>query len=111
MKKKPSSDWEKNNSRRSSGPMVYSLVTAIAEAALELRSILESAERAASDQDFASAEQLLRPAVVLQEATLGPDHPELANTLNNLGIVCERLEKMADAEACYRRAYAIARLT
>ena len=89
--------------------MVYSFATAMAEAALELRAILESAERAASDQDFASAEQLLRQAVVLQEATLGPSHPELASTLNNLGIVCERLEKTAEAEACYRRAYAIAR--
>jgi Tetratricopeptide repeat/Protein of unknown function (DUF2914) len=91
--------------------MVYSFATAMAEAALELGAVLEAAERAASDQNFASAEQLLRQAAVLQEATLGPRHPELANTLNNLGIVCERLGRTADAEACYRRAYAIARST
>src|SRR5262245_35957332 len=111
MKKKPSSDWEKNSSRRSSGSMVYSFATTMAEAALELRVLLESAQQAASDQDFASAEQHLRLAVVLQEATLGQSHPELANSLNNLGIVCERLGKTADAEACYRRAYAIVRST
>ena len=111
MKKNPSSDWEKKTSRRSSGSMVYSFATAMTEAALELRSILEAAERAASDQDFASAERLLRSAVVLQEATLDRHHPDLANTLNNLGIVCERVGKTADAEDSYRRAYAIARAT
>jgi len=83
----------------------------MAEALPELRAILDSAEQAASVQDFASAEQYLRQAASLQEARLGPNHPDLANTLNNLGIVCERTDKSADAEACYRRAYAIARST
>jgi hypothetical protein len=78
------------------------------EAALELRAILDSAEQAASVQDFASAERYLRQAAALQEAQLGAEHPDLANTLNNLGIVCERRGHPDDAEACYRRAYAIA---
>jgi hypothetical protein len=81
------------------------------EAAVELRAILDSAERAASAQDFASAEHYLRQAAAIQEAQTGPTHPELANTLNNLGIVLERLGKPADAEASYRRAYAIATTT
>jgi len=79
--------------------------------ALELRAMLDAAEQAASIQDFASAEEYLREAAVLQEAHGGPKHPDLANTLNNLGIVCERVGKPADAEACYRRAYAIATST
>jgi hypothetical protein len=79
--------------------------------ALELRAMLDAAEQAASIQDFASAEEYLREAAVLQEAQGGPKHPDLANTLNNLGIVCERVGKPADAEACYRRAYAIATST
>jgi hypothetical protein len=83
----------------------------MAEALPELRALLDSAEQAASVQDFASAEQYLRQAASLQEAQLGPNHPDLANTLNNLGIVCERTDKSADADACYRRAYAIARST
>lgn len=83
----------------------------MAEAALELRSILDAAEQAASVQDFASAEHHLRQAAALQEQQLGASHPDLANTLNNLGIVCERTGKVSDAEACYRRAYAIARAT
>jgi len=83
----------------------------MADRALELRAMLDAAEQAASTQDFASAEEYLREAAVLQEAQGGPKHPDLANTLNNLGIACERVGKPADAEACYRRAYAIATST
>src|SRR4030095_5820199 len=101
MKKKPSSDWEKNNSSRSSDCMVYSFARAMDEAALELRTILESAERAASEQDFASAEHHLRRALALQETQLGFNHPDLANTLNNLGIVSERVGNYDDNAGCY----------
>ena len=71
-------------------------------------SVLESAEKAAASGDFASAERLLRDAARLQEASLGPLHPDLANTLNNLAVVCEMTEKPADAERYFRRAYDIA---
>ena len=74
----------------------------------DTRSVLESAEKAAASGDFASAEQLLREAARLQEASLGPLHPDLANTLNNLGVVCEVAEKPAEAERYFRRAYDIA---
>ena len=79
--------------------------------ARDVRSLVESAEQAAAADDYASAEQLLREAAVLQEATLGPLHPDLASTLNNLGIVYETIDKPADAERCYRQAYAIATAT
>jgi hypothetical protein len=72
------------------------------------RSVIESAERAAAEGDHRKAAELLREAARLQEASLGPLHPDLANTLNNLGVVYEMLDSPADAEACYRRAYAIA---
>jgi len=74
----------------------------------ELRSVVAAAEQAAAAGDYASAEQFLRQAALLQEKLLGPVHPDLANTLNNLGIVCERAGKPADAEQCYRRAHKIA---
>ena len=80
----------------------------MAETALELRAILEAAERAVSVDDFVSAEQHLRQAAALQERQIGAEHPDLANTLNNLGIVCEHVGKPAEAEECYRRAYGIA---
>jgi hypothetical protein len=74
----------------------------------ELRSVVDAAEQAAAAGDYASAEQLLREAADLQEVSLGPLHPDLANTLNNLGIVCEITDKPADAEQFFRRAYRIA---
>jgi hypothetical protein len=75
------------------------------------RSIVEDAEQAAAAGNYASAEDLLRQAAALQEQTLGPHHPDLANTLNNLGIVCEMTDNPIDAEHYFRRAYAIATAT
>jgi hypothetical protein len=73
-----------------------------------LQRIIETAGQAASSGDFASAESLLRDAARLQEAGLGPLHPDLAITFNNLGVVCEKANKLADAERFYRHASAIA---
>ncbi|HEX2344921.1 MAG TPA: DUF2914 domain-containing protein [Vicinamibacterales bacterium] len=75
------------------------------------RSVVEAAEKAAGDGDYATAERLLREAAALQEANLGPQHSDLANTLNNLGIVCEITQKPEDAERFFRRAYGIAAAT
>ena len=73
-----------------------------------VQQILDSAARAASSEDYASAESLLREAARLQESTLGPAHPDLASTFNNLAVVCEKQNKLADAGAFYHRAFSIA---
>jgi hypothetical protein len=70
--------------------------------------VLRAAEEAAGKGDFEAAERLLRELLASQESRLGSSHPDLANTLNNLAVVCERLEKYDDAERGYRRAHAIA---
>ncbi|MFI5178674.1 MAG: DUF2914 domain-containing protein [Vicinamibacterales bacterium] len=72
-----------------------------------VRYAVESAEQSAAAGDFPAAAARLREAVALQEATLGATHPDLASTLNNLGVVCERTREFAEAERCYRRASAI----
>jgi hypothetical protein len=77
----------------------------------EARSIIEQAEQAAAAGDYAAAEDLLREAAALQEQTLGAQHPDLANTLNNLGIVCEITDNPIDAEHYFRRAHSIATAT
>ena len=77
----------------------------------EVRSIIENAEQAAAAGNYASAEELLCEAAALQEQTLGPHHPDLANTLNNLGVVCEMTDNPIDAEHYFRRAHAIATAT
>jgi hypothetical protein len=70
--------------------------------------LLEEAEHAAVANDLASADELLRSAARIQEAELGPLHPDLANTVNNLAIVAEKAGRLGDAETFYRRAVAIA---
>jgi Protein of unknown function (DUF2914)/Tetratricopeptide repeat len=77
----------------------------------DIRAVIDAAEQAAAVGDYASAEQLLTEVAVLQGASLGPLHPDLANTLNNLGVVCEILEKPQRAERHFRRAYEIAKAT
>ena len=74
----------------------------------DARRMLELAERAAIDRNFSSADELLREAARIQEAEMGPLHPDLANTLNSLAIVAERTGRFADAESFYRRSAAIA---
>jgi hypothetical protein len=70
--------------------------------------MLAEAEQAAIADDLVSADELLRGAARIQEAELGPLHPDLANTLNNLAIVAEKTGRLGDAETFYRRAVAIA---
>jgi hypothetical protein len=70
--------------------------------------LIEEAERAAAGGDYVGAERLLRDVASQQEASLGSLHPDLANTLNNLAVVYETIDDPANAERCYRRAYAIA---
>ncbi len=77
----------------------------------EAAEIISEAERASSAGDHASAELALRRALKLQEASFGPVHPDVANTLNNLGVVCDILGRPNEAEFLYRRALGIARKT
>jgi hypothetical protein len=75
----------------------------------DAQSLTTAAEQAASNGDFSTAAHYLTLAADLQEAG-GVSMPvELANTLNNLGVVYERLDRTAEAERCYRRAHAVAR--
>lgn len=74
----------------------------------QIREVVAAAELAAGAGDYRLAERHLRNVVAMQEAAYGPAHPDLANTLNNLGVACERLGKLDDAEAAYRRACAVA---
>ena len=70
--------------------------------------IVEAAQQAAAAGDYSEAERLLREAAAIQERSLGSLHPDLASTLNNLALVCERTNKFDEAERGYRRAHAIA---
>jgi hypothetical protein len=73
-----------------------------------LTSLFAAAEQAAMAGDFATAARVLGEVARAQEADLGPDHLELANTLNNLAVAHERSGQLDAAEREYRRAHAIA---
>ena len=77
----------------------------------EIDRAVSDAEQASSAGDHAAAEQALRRALRLQEARFGLVHPEVANTLNNLGVVCDILGRPSEAEFLYRRALGLARRT
>jgi Tetratricopeptide repeat/Protein of unknown function (DUF2914) len=74
----------------------------------DVRKMLAMAETAATAGDLTAADESLRAVARIQEAELGPLHPDLANTLNNLAIVAEKAGRPGDAETFYRRAVAIA---
>jgi hypothetical protein len=76
----------------------------------QVRSLTELAEAAAAAGDCIAAARHLRNLADLQEGELGPAHPDLANTLNNLAVVSERAGDLDGAEAAFRRAEAIARI-
>jgi hypothetical protein len=70
--------------------------------------MIEAAQQAAAAGDYSEAERLLREVAAKQELSHGSIHPDLASTLNNLAFVCERTNKLEEAERWYRRAHAIA---
>ena len=55
----------------------------------------------------AEAEQFYRRALSIKEKVLGPEHPDVAMTLNNLAVLCKANENYAEAEALYARSLAI----
>ncbi|WP_367134559.1 FxSxx-COOH system tetratricopeptide repeat protein [Saccharothrix sp. HUAS TT1] len=56
----------------------------------------------------ADAQPLYQRALAIAEATYGPDHPEVATVLNNLGLALRDLGRPGDAQPLLERALAIA---
>ena len=56
---------------------------------------------------YAQAQLLLERALAIDEKALGPDHPDMANTLNNLGSILEPQGDLAGARSYYERALAL----
>ena len=57
--------------------------------------------------NYAAAEPLYRRALAIYEKALGPDHPDVATSLNNLAGLLHDQGNYAAAEPLYRRALAI----
>jgi len=56
---------------------------------------------------LADAGSLFRRALAIDEASLGPDHPNVARDLNNLAELLRATNRLAEAEPLYRRALAV----
>jgi tetratricopeptide (TPR) repeat protein len=56
---------------------------------------------------YAEAEPLYRRALAIDEASLGPDHTNVANHLNNLASLLQDTNRLGEAEPLYRRALKI----
>src|SRR3954462_8580474 len=69
-----------------------------------VKDLLAKAESAAAAGDLQSAGQLLQAVARNQERELGPMHPDLANTFNNLAVVAEQTGRPDDAGASVRGA-------
>ena len=57
---------------------------------------------------YAEAEPLMQRALEIDEASYGPDHPEVARDLNNLAMLLQATNRLGEAEPLMRRALAIA---
>lgn len=56
---------------------------------------------------YAEAEPICRRALAIDEASYGPDHPNVAGDINNLAELLKETNRLGDAEPFLRRAIAI----
>jgi len=52
---------------------------------------------------YSRAEALLRESLTIRERELGPDHLDVAASLNSLGVLAMKLDRYAEAEQLFRR--------
>ena len=55
---------------------------------------------------YADSDPLYKRALAIREKALGPDHPDVAQSLNNLADLYRAQGRHADAEPLYKRALA-----
>ncbi|MHC4592394.1 MAG: tetratricopeptide repeat protein, partial [Planctomycetota bacterium] len=60
-----------------------------------------------AQEKLAEAEPLYRRALTIQEKVLGPEHPRVATSLNNLAVLYGELGRHEEAEPLYKRSLAI----
>jgi tetratricopeptide (TPR) repeat protein len=53
---------------------------------------------------YADAEPLYKRSLAIREKALGPNHPDVATSLNNMGLLYERQGQYAEAEPLHKRA-------
>jgi Tfp pilus assembly protein PilF len=61
----------------------------------------------AARAEYSQAKKMYKRAIAIDEAALGPDHPQVATLTSNLGTVLSEQGDLAGAKALYERAIAI----
>jgi tetratricopeptide (TPR) repeat protein len=65
------------------------------------------AELYRSQGDYVKAEPLCREALAIRKQTLGDAHPDYAGSLNNLALLLQATNRLAEAEPLMRRSVII----
>jgi tetratricopeptide (TPR) repeat protein len=90
---------------------VSSFLSAPATAQQEQGNALKRAIKLYQAGKFSEVIPLAERSLAIYEKARGPDHPDVAATLNTLGAIYEGQGRYADAEALLRRALAICEKT
>src|SRR5215467_6280131 len=83
------------------------LFTAQAQQADELESLNRQVVRLYQAGKYAEATDIAKRALAIAEKTLGPDHPTVGSTLNNLAALYREQGSYGEAEPLMKRALAI----
>jgi tetratricopeptide (TPR) repeat protein len=81
--------------------------TTSAQTAGEAQTLVEKIEELKNSGWYAEAIPLQQRHLAITEMALGPNHPDVVQSLNNLGRLYGRQGRYADAESLYKRALAI----
>jgi tetratricopeptide (TPR) repeat protein len=108
----PSPEWDQKGWRlwEQLAPHCRNLLNRIQDHGLEpkaTRIMNELAIWLMKRADHREAEPLYRRALAINEESFGPDHPNVATSLNNLAELLKATNRLAEAEALLRRALAI----
>lgn len=88
-------------------PLPDGRAAAQSDSLTEAERIYQEALRLNRQRSYAQSEPLLRRALSIREAVLGPDHEEVGQTLHTLAEANRRLHRYQDAEALFLRAVAV----
>ena len=79
----------------------------LAQGLAEVAALNERADQLYSQGRYSEAIPLVQRVLRIREAALGPNHPDVATSLNNLAILYQDQGLYSDAEPLYKRALAI----
>jgi len=73
----------------------------------DVKAMVERADKLYSEGKYRDAAAIWQQILAIQEKTLGPDHPEVATSLNYLALLQSFQGQNAAAKPLYRRSLAI----